>query len=123
MGKPKVSGQDTFERINFLYQAAYAVVVANPKNVNLARQYCATLLQIGRHQVSRIDPHVKRRICKRCELLLIPGYTCTVRHRSKREKHAVVTCVECATVKRFLSRANYQLWCDNPKFETSPSGE
>jgi len=117
MGKPKVHGQDVFERINFLYQAAYSVIVANPKNVNLARSYCATLLQIARHQVTRIDPQVKRRICKKCNLLLIPGLTCSVRQKAKREKHAVVTCLECGTLKRFLNRADYQLWCENPKFD------
>ena len=31
MGKPKVAGQDVFERINFLFQSAYAVVTSSPK--------------------------------------------------------------------------------------------
>jgi len=116
MGKPKVAGQDVFERINFLFQSAYAVVTSSPKNINLARFYCATLLQIARHQVLRIDPHMKRRICKKCQVLLIPGFTATVRHRSKREKHAVVTCCECGSNKRFLSRKDFVLWSDQPQF-------
>lgn len=120
MGKQKVASQDIFERIHFLFQAAHAVLSSNPSNVNLSRSYCSTLGQIARHQVLRLDPHLKRRICKKCHILLLPGVTCMVRLRKRREKHSVVTCLDCGTVKRFVTRRDYRLWCDNPVFDSVP---
>ena len=39
-------------------------------------------------------PHIKRTICKRCDLLLVPGVTATVRVRGKvnRERGATQMC-------------------------------
>lgn len=64
------------------------------------------------------DPSIKRTICKHCHTLLIPGITARVRVRRRRERHIVVTCLECQTIKRYLCRANYVLWSEkqnNPK--------
>lgn len=51
-------------------------------------------------------------MCKRCCVLLIPGVTCIVRTRKKREKHSVVTCLECGTVRRYVYKAAKIPWID-----------
>ncbi|XP_035694732.1 ribonuclease P protein subunit p21-like [Branchiostoma floridae] len=121
MGKRKkeepaaqIAGKDNLQRMNFLYQMAHTVMSVNPKNVQLARYYTSTLKNISKTCVQRQDPSVKRTICKRCDSLLIPGVTATVRIRAKREKHVVVTCLECRMVRRFLARKDYQLWTELP---------
>ncbi|KAI8494968.1 Ribonuclease P protein subunit p21 [Branchiostoma belcheri] len=121
MGKKKtadpvgqMAGRDNFQRMNFLYQMAHTVMSTNPNNVQLARFYTSTLKKVSKTSVQRQDPSVKRTICKRCDSLLIPGVTATVRIRAKREKHVVVTCLECRMVRRFLARKDYQLWTDLP---------
>ncbi|CAH1274103.1 RPP21 [Branchiostoma lanceolatum] len=121
MGKRKkadtvgqIAGKDNFQRMNFLYQMAHTVMSVNPNNAQLARYYTSTLKRISKNCVQRQDPSVKRTICKRCDSLLIPGVTATVRIRAKREKHVVVTCLECRMVRRFLARKDYQLWTELP---------
>ncbi|CAI9720891.1 P subunit p21-like [Octopus vulgaris] len=106
--------KESFQRINFLYQAAYLTLTVNPQNTGLVRFYINTLKTIAQRQVLRLDPHLKRTICKRCFSLLVPGLTATIRSRRRREKHTVVTCLECGLVKRFLWRPDHQLWIDNP---------
>ncbi|XP_077980609.1 ribonuclease P protein subunit p21-like [Glandiceps talaboti] len=110
-----VPNREAFQRMNFLYQAAHSTLVQNPDNVELARFYIATMRTIAKRLVLRIDPSIKRTICKKCNLLLIPGITATVRMRAKREQHVVVTCLFCKMVKRFLARENYQLWSERPE--------
>ncbi|GAB1600803.1 ribonuclease P protein subunit p21-like [Argonauta hians] len=106
--------KESFQRINFLYQAAYLTLTVNPQNTGLVRFYINTLKTIAQRQVLRLDPHLKRTICKKCFSLLVPGLTAKIRSRGSREKHSVVTCLECGMVKRFLWRPDHQLWIDNP---------
>ncbi|CAH1794214.1 unnamed protein product [Owenia fusiformis] len=102
-------------RINYLYQAAHEVVRTHPNNTELVRQYITNMISIARKHVFRIEPSIKRTICKKCFMLLIPGVTATVRTRSKREKHMVLTCLECKSVKRFLLRGSNKLWTEHPE--------
>ncbi|XP_072028826.1 ribonuclease P protein subunit p21-like [Amphiura filiformis] len=109
------ANRDAFLRMNFLYQAAHTTLVQNPDNTQVARFYIATLKTVAKRLVLRIHPHMKRTICKRCDLLLIPGVTATVRVRARREQHTVLTCLECKRVKRFTSRDDYKLWVEQPE--------
>jgi ribonuclease P protein subunit RPR2 len=38
---------------------------------------------------------IKRRICKNCNTLLVPGENCRVRIKPRREPHVVTTCLVC----------------------------
>ncbi|XP_070579779.1 ribonuclease P protein subunit p21-like [Ptychodera flava] len=107
-----VPNREAFQRMNFLYQAAHCTLVHNPDNVELARFYITTMRTIAKRLVLRIDPSIKRTICKKCNSLLVPGVTATVRMRAKREQHLVVACLSCKAVKRFLAREGYQLWSE-----------
>eukprot|EP00123_Amoebidium_parasiticum_P000739 comp11626_c0_seq1/m.6131 comp11626_c0_seq1/g.6131 ORF comp11626_c0_seq1/g.6131 comp11626_c0_seq1/m.6131 type:complete len:376 (-) comp11626_c0_seq1:615-1742(-) len=123
MSKPKGQGKginvpnrEAYERMNYLYQAAhYALSSTQPPNVQLARHYCTTLKNIAKRLVLRLDPNIKRSICKRCNCLLVPGLTSTVRLQSHRETHTVVTCKECGYVRRYNMREGHVLWTEREK--------
>eukprot|EP00842_Homolaphlyctis_polyrhiza_P004810 jgi/Hompol1/532/HPOL_002531-RA len=80
----RVQSLDCFQRINFLYQAAHLLAVKDgskqqPKLAGISRMFGCQLKQVAQRLVLRIDPHVKRTLCKRCHGTLIPGITSTVR--------------------------------------------
>ncbi|XP_038067500.1 ribonuclease P protein subunit p21-like isoform X2 [Patiria miniata] len=112
--------QDALQRINFLYQAAHCMLLQNPENTKLARFYITTMKNVAKKAVLRIHPNIKRTVCKRCDLLLVPGLTSKVRVKGKRQKHVVVTCLECGGVKRFLSNNDYKLWVERPECTQNP---
>ncbi|KAL5018537.1 hypothetical protein ScPMuIL_004259 [Solemya velum] len=116
MGKDKgLIGKETFQRLNFLYQAAHLCLTSTPSDLNLCRLYVHDLKSIAKKSVLRVHFAIKRTICKKCDMLLVPGITAIVRNRSKREKHTVVTCLDCGQVKRFLWRKGHKLWMENPE--------
>eukprot|EP01114_Cavostelium_apophysatum_P009358 TRINITY_DN22477_c0_g1_i1.p1 TRINITY_DN22477_c0_g1~~TRINITY_DN22477_c0_g1_i1.p1 ORF type:complete len:141 (-),score=21.17 TRINITY_DN22477_c0_g1_i1:74-496(-) len=96
--KVVVPNDDAFKRMNFLHQASHVMFDQNP---NLSRFFNHTLKKIASRQVLRIDPSMKRGICKGCNILLVPGTTSNVRIRAKRGSHHVVTCKECGRFKRY----------------------
>lgn len=64
----------------------------------------------------RLSPVIKHSICKRCDLLLVPGRSATIHteNKSRCGKKAwadvlVTTCSACATAKRFPVGAKRQL--------------
>ncbi|KAJ3076169.1 Ribonuclease P protein subunit p21 [Podochytrium sp. JEL0797] len=80
-------GRDALIRMNFMYQAAslYAAVAAVPgtntpsrATGSLARFYSRCMKQVASRMVLRMDPAVKRSICKQCDSILIPGLTAAV---------------------------------------------
>ncbi|KAI1316091.1 Ribonuclease P protein subunit p21, partial [Mortierella claussenii] len=66
-----------------------------------ARFYASTLREVGRKNVIRIAPVIKRTICRRCEALLIPSVSCEVRIQGTPQLHTVVTCTSCGVLRRF----------------------
>ena len=72
----------------------------------------ATAAAIGRKCVMRLSPSLKRQMCKGCGAALVPAVSATVRHRSRRQKHWVVTCLACGTIKRFVNDPNHQVWAE-----------
>lgn len=109
-----VKGGDAFHRMNFLYQVANKVLEQDPSTGNIASFYGHVLHMISRRVQAKLDPSIKRSLCKKCSVLLFPGVTCTERLRtsSGRGQRLVVTCLRCGTVKRFPTRRGYQLWYD-----------
>ncbi|XP_065899312.1 ribonuclease P protein subunit p21-like [Dysidea avara] len=119
MGKKKggknkqsvIPHKEAMLRMNFLYQAAYTAV-DSAESFSTSRYYINTMKTIAKKLVLRIDPSMKRTVCKRCNTLLIPGKTSSSRLRSRREKHVVVKCWTCGMVKRYKTAPGYALWCD-----------
>jgi ribonuclease P protein subunit RPR2 len=104
--------RDAMNRINYLYQAALCLSFQSPPNICLARCYINTMKTISKRLVIKLDPSIKRWVCKSCDTPLIPGVSCTGRLRARRQKHVVIKCTTCGTIKRFLTNNNYQLWTD-----------
>ncbi|GAB6020423.1 Ribonuclease P protein subunit p21 [Chamberlinius hualienensis] len=101
--------KDLYQRINYLYQAAHCLSAKS----NLSVHFGGVLKTIAKRSVLKIEPKVKRDLCKSCNALLIPGITATVRLRGKRSLHYVTTCLRCSTIKRLPCDYNYrQLWCE-----------
>jgi ribonuclease P protein subunit RPR2 len=105
-----------FARLSHLHRASSALATpdagataeTNAVSSKLSRFYLSHLRSIAKKNVLRLDPSVKRTICKRCESLLIPGVSCRERieNQSKGGKKRwadvlVVECNACGTVKRF----------------------
>jgi ribonuclease P protein subunit RPR2 len=65
------------------------------EDINLARRYVELALDVStrcRVKLSCVSPYI---VCKGCKTIMVPGRTCTVRMRSKRFKHLVITCLIC----------------------------
>ncbi|XP_002131371.2 ribonuclease P protein subunit p21 [Ciona intestinalis] len=121
MGKKKgnqsgshLQKKDVYQRLNYLYQAAHFAISMQPVNKELSKYYTRTMKTLAQKNVVRLHPHVKRTICKHCDLLLIPGVTCTYRNKGK-PKQTVVTCQGCGTFRRYLLNIDNKLWHDKPE--------
>lgn len=118
MGKNKrqsIHQKDVFQRLNHLYQAAHAVLTINPEDWDLSRHYTNTMRTLAKKNVLRLHPHLKRTLCKRCDLLLIPGITSKVRTHGKKDNHIVIECLHCEALKRFVCKEGHVLWHDKPE--------
>ncbi|CAG8483953.1 10467_t:CDS:2 [Ambispora gerdemannii] len=133
-----VENRELYQRMNFLYQAAALMTTTtfvqestdhNTKDEkstakrnksyqnigSLGRFYLNTMRNIGKKQVLRIEPSVKRNICKRCDSLLVPGFTSRARVKSRRQKQLEIECSECKAIKIFPARKDYQLFSEKPE--------
>jgi ribonuclease P protein subunit RPR2 len=79
------------ERIQILYDLAAAMA---GKDIALSSEYVKTLRRMGAHYRVGIPAEIKDRICKKCNLVLIPGLTASVRLASSKG-YVVYTCNKC----------------------------
>ncbi|XP_047366719.1 ribonuclease P protein subunit p21 [Vespa velutina] len=105
-------GKDIFERMNYLYQASHLIAL---KNRVAASYYGNTMMGCAKKSVLRIEPNIKRTICKRCQSPLIPGETARVRLCSKHMKGIKWTCLVCLNSKKYPTKRGYKLWIDQPE--------
>ena len=75
---------------------------------HLPRQYLSQMRGISLKSQLRLSQDIKRSVCKRCDILLVPGSNCTDEienlSRERRKPWAdvrVVRCASCGTSKRF----------------------
>lgn len=85
---------------------------ATTRTLCLPRQYISQMRGVSLKSQLRLPVDVKRSLCKRCEILLVPGFNCTetIENRSRDGKKPwadvlVVRCTACGTVKRFPQNA------------------
>lgn len=119
-----VGNKDIIQRLNFLYQASallgtishppspHTPVTCHPaachqrKRVvttsELSRSYIDTMKVVGQKTNTKIDPSVKRRLCKNCSLVLVPGISATVRVKNSASHHHLVcyVCQACRSERR-----------------------
>ncbi|EKM75562.1 hypothetical protein AGABI1DRAFT_132102 [Agaricus bisporus var. burnettii JB137-S8] len=84
---------------------------ARTKKVNgsdLARMYVRTMNVVGQRTTTKMDPSVKRTICKSCSSVLIPGISARIRNRpSRQHQHLMIyTCLKCDTSRRIPAPRN-----------------
>lgn len=125
----RVGNRDIIQRLNFLYQASVLLngMTAGPSQVSfstgetndiqkppkkrqkrvvstadLSRSYIDAMKIVGQKTNVKIDPTVKRVICKGCHIVLIPGSSSTVRVKNSRSHgHIVIhTCNSCRISRR-----------------------
>ncbi|XP_043266811.1 ribonuclease P protein subunit rpr2 [Venturia canescens] len=104
-------GKDVFERMNFLYQASRFVA---GKSEVAASHYGNVMMSCAKKAVLRVEPEVKRTICKSCQSPLIPGETARIRIKSKPVKAVQWTCLVCKTTRKIPSKKPHNLWIDDP---------
>ena len=123
----------SFQRINFLYQASHLMMdlklqqneqqeeKVNVNALDLSNHYSSTMWKIARKNVLRLHPDLKRTVCKKCNVLLIPGETSRVRTQGKRDQpHLVITCLQCGHFKRYQLVDDTKMSVDKiPARETS----
>ena len=86
------------------------------QGTGLSRQLLAHLRGVSLKSQIRISPNIKHSICKRCNQLLVPGFSATtyMENKSRNGKKPwadvlVITCRACKTSKRFPVGAERQL--------------
>jgi len=73
--------------------------------LGLSRQHTRTMKAIGNKAVLRMDPSLKRAICKGCQTVLIPGVTAKVRTKVIKGSGRITRyiCTQCQTGRNFPS--------------------
>ena len=79
------------ERIQLLYDLAVGMA---GRDSALSAEYVKTLRRISAHYKVGMPGVIKDRICKRCNLVLVPGLTANVRLASSKG-YIVYTCKKC----------------------------
>ncbi|KAG7890688.1 hypothetical protein KL905_000973 [Ogataea polymorpha] len=110
-----VPKNDHYQRLGFLYQAAAQL----DPNGALSRMYLRNMDVVAKKTVLKLDPSLKRTVCKKCHRLQLPGRTASIRientsnAKSAENDVLAVSCV-CGTLKRYpIGRArDYVLFSD-----------
>jgi ribonuclease P protein subunit RPR2 len=94
---PKETTKIALERIHALFQQAESTFPMNPqqaqRHVDLARK-------IAQRTRTHLPPHLRRRVCRKCNAYLVPGSTSRTRIRQRREPHVAITCLKCGNIQR-----------------------
>ena len=105
------SKQIASRRVQVLFQQATRTYEKDP---DLAAGYLLSARKIAMSVRMRLPTAYRRRICRKCCALLIPGLSSRVRTRSARELHVVVTCLRCGNQTRLPLKAKNK---KEPKIE------
>ncbi|TPX43265.1 hypothetical protein SeMB42_g02156 [Synchytrium endobioticum] len=134
-----IENKDAHTRMNFLQQASSLMLLAttHPNDVpassdtsnsvgtslvSLGRFYSVGMRNIASKLVMRVDPHVKRNLCRKCGVGLIPGMTSKVRTKRKNGRTVVsTTCLECQH-KRYLDTDTKKLLFNDTHRATTEAG-
>jgi ribonuclease P protein subunit RPR2 len=88
-------------RIKVLWKQASEIAKSDPDG---ARQRMRVASRVAQKVRIKVPQDIKRKICRRCGLVLIPGENCRVRMRNNRSKHLTVTCISCGNITRYYVR-------------------
>jgi ribonuclease P protein subunit RPR2 len=88
-------GKIAEERINILLKEAEKNFSNHPER---SHRYAELAHKLKLKYKVKLNPVIKRRLCKNCHKFMVPGKNCRVRVHSSR---LIYTCGECGTVRRF----------------------
>ncbi len=86
------------ERIEILIKLAEEVF---HKDKALARRYVELARKIAMRCAMRFPRKFRRKVCRKCNALLIPGENCRIRIYKHR---IIITCLECGNIRRIPLR-------------------
>ncbi len=95
--KPEWQRRIAKERIKILLELAEKEFKAHPER---SRRYIQLARKIGLRYNVRLSKELKRKFCKNCNSLLVPGLSSQVRIKSK-EKIVEIKCLNCGKVYRY----------------------
>jgi ribonuclease P protein subunit RPR2 len=79
-------------RIRTLFNLANEIYSEDPR---LAQRYVDIARKIAMAARVRLPKENRRQVCRHCKSFILPGVTCRVRIKQKREPHVVITCLNC----------------------------
>lgn len=95
--KPAWQQKIARERIQILFALAKKELKKHPERT---KRYVELARKIGLRYNIRFSKQLKRRFCKNCNILLIPGITSQTRIKSK-ERVIAIKCLECNKLYRY----------------------
>ncbi|CAK1583998.1 unnamed protein product [Parnassius mnemosyne] len=111
----KVQGNDSFQRINYLYQISKHMVDKNP---TIASYYGNLIVNVAKKNVLKIHPDIKRQICKKCRCILVDNVSAKMKIKTKNKSKLIQwTCNICKTKKTFPADRNkdHRVWLEKPE--------
>ncbi|KAL1404736.1 hypothetical protein pipiens_005238 [Culex pipiens pipiens] len=101
-------GRDSYERMNFLYQASVLMAESAPA---LSGCYGKLMKAVGK----KGNPAIKRTLCARCGVALSSSLTASYSDfRHKKLSYVEVRCKLCAFSKRFYDNKKHRIRLDDP---------
>ena len=96
--KPKWVKETAWKRIAKLLDLAEANLKKHPERT---RRYVELAKKLSSKYNATIPREQKRKICKKCDAFLLPGFNLAIR-ADKNTKAMVYTCLECGHKKKYV---------------------
>nr|XP_034834159.1 ribonuclease P protein subunit rpr2 [Maniola hyperantus] len=111
----KVHGNDSFQRINYLYQISKHMAGINPV---LSAYYGNLIINVAKKNVLKIHPDIKRQICKKCRSMLVDKTSANMKIKNRhKSKHIEWMCNTCHTKRDFPAEKgkDHRVWLERPE--------
>ncbi|CAH2241698.1 ribonuclease P protein subunit rpr2 isoform X2 [Pararge aegeria] len=111
----KLQGNDSFQRINYLYQISKHMAGINPV---LSAYYGNLIVNVAKKNVLKIHPDIKRQICKKCRSTLVDGTSAKMKIKNKDKSKCIEwICNTCGTKKVFPADKDkdHRVWLERPE--------
>lgn len=111
-----IPNKEMLLRMNFMHLMAAKLTndfSTDCMMANVARSLCNQMKGISRKLVQRIDPHIKRTICKNCNSFLIPSHSAALAVlKEPKQAFLTVKCNKCSNCKKYLLSESHILYND-----------
>lgn len=84
------------ERMEILFGLAGKEAKKHPGR---SRRYIELARKIGMRYNVRMPKEMRRQVCRKCNSLLVPGFSCRIRMDGR--KTVIVTCLHCGSLSRY----------------------